>query len=77
MWRHGRLSVVARALVQHAAVSLVALVLVAAAAAVVCVRLVQSEALREVAASSTPSTGARLIRWPRWRRSPPTCGTGA
>jgi two-component system NarL family sensor kinase len=47
MWRHGRLSVVARALVQHAAVSLAALVLVAAAAAIVCVRLVQSEALRQ------------------------------
>jgi two-component system, NarL family, sensor kinase len=46
MWRHGRLSVVARALVQHAAVSLVALILVAGAAAIVCVRLVQSEALR-------------------------------
>jgi two-component system, NarL family, sensor kinase len=47
MWRHGRLSVVARALVQHAAVSLAALVVVAAVAAVVCVRLVQSEALRQ------------------------------
>jgi signal transduction histidine kinase len=47
MWRHGRLSVVARALVQHAAVSLAALVLVGAAAAIICVRLVQSEALRQ------------------------------
>jgi two-component system, NarL family, sensor kinase len=47
MWRRGRLSVVARALVQHAAVSLAALILVAAAATFICVRLVQSEALRQ------------------------------
>jgi two-component system, NarL family, sensor kinase len=47
MWRHGRLSVVARALVQYAAVSLAALVLVGATAAVLCVRLVQAEALHQ------------------------------
>ncbi|HEY6744580.1 MAG TPA: ATP-binding protein [Mycobacteriales bacterium] len=59
MWRLGRLPVVARALVQHAAVSLVALVLVAGAAAVVCVRLVQTEALRQ--AESGGEAVARLM----------------
>jgi two-component system, NarL family, sensor kinase len=46
MRRYRRLSVVAQALVQHAVVSVVALMLVGAAAAIICVRLVQSEALR-------------------------------
>jgi two-component system, NarL family, sensor kinase len=60
MWRHGRLSVVARALVQHAAVSLAALVLVAAAAAIVCVHLVRGEALRQ-AESDGQSIATKLV----------------
>jgi two-component system NarL family sensor kinase len=51
MRRYRRLSVVARALVQHAAISLVALVIVGAGAAIICVRLVQSEALRRAETS--------------------------
>jgi two-component system, NarL family, sensor kinase len=42
-----RLSVVARALVQHAVVSVMALVVVGATAAIICVRVVQSQALRQ------------------------------
>jgi signal transduction histidine kinase len=42
-----RLSVVARALAQHAVVSVMALVVVSATAAIVCVRVVQSQALRQ------------------------------
>jgi two-component system NarL family sensor kinase len=45
--RDRRLSVVARALVQHAVVSVLALVVVGATAAIVCVRVVQSQALRQ------------------------------
>jgi two-component system, NarL family, sensor kinase len=45
--RDRRLSVVARALVQHAAVSVLALVVVGATAAIICVRVVQSQALRQ------------------------------
>jgi two-component system NarL family sensor kinase len=60
MWRHGRLSVVARALVQHAAVSLVALILVAATASILCVRLVQSEALRQ-AESDGEAIATRVV----------------
>jgi two-component system, NarL family, sensor kinase len=55
MRRYRRLSVVAQALVQHAAVSLVALLVVGASAAVVCIRLVQSEALRRA-----ETTGAAI-----------------
>jgi two-component system, NarL family, sensor kinase len=51
MRRYRRLSIVARALVQHVAISLLALALVGTAAAVVCVRLVQSEALRRAETS--------------------------
>jgi signal transduction histidine kinase len=47
MWRYRRLPVVGRALVQHAAISVLALLVVGAAATVICVRLVQSEALRQ------------------------------
>ncbi|HST65816.1 MAG TPA: ATP-binding protein [Mycobacteriales bacterium] len=50
----------ARALVQHAAVSLAALILVAAAAATVCVRLVESEALRQ-AESGGEEIATRLV----------------
>jgi signal transduction histidine kinase len=42
-----RLSVVARALAQHAVVSVMALVVVGATAAIVCVRVVQSQALHQ------------------------------
>jgi two-component system NarL family sensor kinase len=42
-----RLSVVARALAQHAVVSVMALVVVGATAAIICVRVVQSQALRQ------------------------------
>jgi signal transduction histidine kinase len=42
-----RLSVVARALAQHAVVSVMALVLVGATAAIICVRVVQGQALRQ------------------------------
>ncbi|HST64126.1 MAG TPA: histidine kinase, partial [Mycobacteriales bacterium] len=45
--RDRRLSVVARALVQHAVVSVLALVVVGATAAIICVRVVQSQALRQ------------------------------
>jgi two-component system NarL family sensor kinase len=45
--RDRRLSVVARALVQHAVVSIMALVVVGATAAIICVRVVQSQALRQ------------------------------
>ena len=45
--RERRLSVVARALAQHAVVSIMALVVVGATAAIVCVRVVQSQALRQ------------------------------
>ncbi|HST65367.1 MAG TPA: histidine kinase [Mycobacteriales bacterium] len=55
MRRYRRLSVVAQALVQHAAVSLAALVVVGATAAIICVRLVQSEALRHA-----ETTGAAI-----------------
>ena len=47
MRRYGQLSVVARALMQHALISVAALVLVGASAAFICVRLVQNEALRQ------------------------------
>jgi signal transduction histidine kinase len=47
MWRYRRLPVVGRALVQHAAISLLALLVVGAATAIICVRLVQSDALRQ------------------------------
>jgi len=46
-----RLSVVARALAQHAVVSVMALVVVGATAAIVCVRVVQSQALRQAESS--------------------------
>ena len=46
MRRLGRLSVVARALVQHAAISLVALVAVGALAVIICDQVVQDQALR-------------------------------
>ena len=39
------MSVVARALAQHAVVSLMALVVVGATAAIICVRVVQAQAL--------------------------------
>jgi two-component system NarL family sensor kinase len=42
-----RLSVVARALVQHAVVSVMALVVVGATASIICVRVVQAQALRQ------------------------------
>jgi two-component system, NarL family, sensor kinase len=45
--RERRLSVVARALAQHAVVSVLALVVVGATAAIICVRVVQSQALRQ------------------------------
>ena len=45
--RNRRLSVVARALLQHAMVSVLALVVVGATAAIICVRVVQSQALRQ------------------------------
>jgi two-component system NarL family sensor kinase len=45
--RDRRLSVVARALLQHAVVSVLALVVVGATAAIICVRVVQSQALRQ------------------------------
>jgi two-component system NarL family sensor kinase len=48
---HRRLSVVARALAQHAVVSVMALVVVGATAAIVCVRVVQSQALRQAESS--------------------------
>jgi two-component system NarL family sensor kinase len=51
MRRYRRLSVVAQALVQHAVISLIALLLVGAGAAVVCIRLVQDEALRRAETS--------------------------
>ncbi|HEV7657906.1 MAG TPA: ATP-binding protein [Mycobacteriales bacterium] len=60
MRRYGRLSVVARALVQHAAVSLAALALVAAAASTVSVRLVQNEALRQ-AESNGEAIATRVV----------------
>ena len=46
-----RLSVVARALAQHAVVSVMALVVVGATAAIVCVRVVQSQALHQAEVS--------------------------
>ena len=46
-----RLSVVARALAPHAVVSVMALVVVGATAAIVCVRVVQSQALRQAESS--------------------------
>jgi signal transduction histidine kinase len=60
MRRYGRLSVVARALVQHAAISVLALLVVATAAAVICIRLVQSEALRQ-AESNGGAIATRVI----------------
>jgi two-component system NarL family sensor kinase len=45
--RDRRLSVVARALLQHAVISVLALVVVGATAAIICVRVVQSQALRQ------------------------------
>jgi signal transduction histidine kinase len=42
-----RLSVVARALAQHAVVSIMALIVVGATAAIICVRVVQAQALRQ------------------------------
>jgi two-component system, NarL family, sensor kinase len=42
-----RLSVVARALAQHAVVSVMALIVVGATAAIICVRVVQAQALRQ------------------------------
>jgi two-component system, NarL family, sensor kinase len=45
-----RLSVVARALAQHAVVSVMALVVVGATAAIICVRVVQAQALRQAEA---------------------------
>jgi two-component system, NarL family, sensor kinase len=45
--RNRRLSVVARALVQHAVISVLALVVVGATATIICVRVVQSQALRQ------------------------------
>jgi two-component system, NarL family, sensor kinase len=47
MGSYRRLSVVARALVQHALISLLALVLVGSAAAVICVQVVRGQALRQ------------------------------
>ena len=46
-----RLSVVARALVQHAAISLMALVAVGSLAAIICVQVVQQQALRRAEAN--------------------------
>ncbi len=53
LWSRGdrrRLSVVARALAQHAVVSVMALVVVGATAAIICVRVVQAQALRQAEA---------------------------
>src|SRR3954453_19169013 len=47
MRRYRRLSVVARALAQHALISLLALVLVGAAAAPICIQAVRGQALRQ------------------------------
>jgi two-component system NarL family sensor kinase len=60
MRRYRRLSVVAQALVQHAVVSVVALLVVGASAAIICVRLVQSEALRH-AETSGQAIGNRVV----------------
>jgi two-component system, NarL family, sensor kinase len=52
-WSRGnrrRLSVVARALAQHAVVSVMALIVVGATAAIICVRVVQAQALRQAEA---------------------------
>jgi signal transduction histidine kinase len=57
MSRLRRPSVVARALVQHAAISLVALVAVGALAAIICVQVVQDQALRRA-----EQNGASLAR---------------
>jgi two-component system, NarL family, sensor kinase len=60
MRRYRRLSVVARALVQHAGTSMVALLIVGASAAVICIRLVQSEALRH-AEDSGAAIASRVV----------------
>ena len=63
MPRLRRLSVVARALVQHAAISLAALVAVGALAAIICVQVVQDQALRR--AEQYGATIARYVIAPR------------
>ena len=63
MPRLRRPSVVARALAQHAAISLAALVAVGALAAIICVQVVQDQALRR--AEQYGATIARLVIAPR------------
>ena len=63
MSRLRRPSVVARALVQHAAISLVALVAVGALAAIICIQVVQDQALRRAEVEGE----AMGTSWsPRW-----------
>ena len=68
--RGRRLSVVARALAQHAVVSVMALVVVGATASIICVRVVQAQALRQAEAG-----GEVVAERSSLRRSPRGCTT--